>query len=123
MAVSMAPALSKIILYEGDPYNFHPNDVLNRIATDNSARQISCSWGWSGGPNVTTDQIFKQMAVQGQTFFNASGDGDAFPASGPGSVDDPFSFGEPSSSPYITQVGGTTLTMRNAGASYYSETV
>jgi uncharacterized repeat protein (TIGR01451 family) len=123
MVASMAPALSKIIVYEGDPFNFHPNDVLNRIASDNLAKSVSCSWGWIGGPNATTAQIFRQMAIQGQSFFNASGDSDAFPATGPGSVDDPNSFGEPSSSPYITQVGGTTLTMNTASNSYSSETV
>ena len=123
MVISMAPALAKVILYEGNPFNFHPNNVLNRIATDNSARQVSCSWGWTGGPNLTTDQIFQQMAVQGQTFFNASGDSDAFTASGINSVDDPRNFGEPSSCPFITQVGGTTLTMGSGGVSYTSETV
>jgi uncharacterized repeat protein (TIGR01451 family) len=125
MSISMAPALAGVILYEGDPFNFHPNDVLNAIATDNSARQISCSWGWSGGPSATTDQIFKQMALQGQTFFDAVGDSDAF-TPGAGSingVDNPFLPNEPSSTPYITQVGGTTLTMNGAGTSYASETV
>jgi uncharacterized repeat protein (TIGR01451 family) len=120
MCVSMAPALANIIVYEGNPYNFHPNNVLNRIASDNIARQISCSWGWAGGPSVTTDQIFQQMALQGQTFFTASGDSDAYPA---GSVDNPFSFGTPADSPYVTSVGGTTLTMNGAGGSYSSETV
>jgi uncharacterized repeat protein (TIGR01451 family) len=120
MVISMAPALSHVILYEGNPFNFHPNDVLNRIATDNSARQISCSWGWSGGPTATTDQIFQQMAIQGQSFFCASGDSDAYPA---GTVDNPFNFGTPSDSAYLTSVGGTTLTMNGAGASYASETV
>lgn len=120
MVNSMAPGLSKVMVYEGDPYNFHPNDVLNRIALDNAARQISCSWGWSGGPTATTDQIFKQMAVQGQTFFVASGDSDAYPA---GTVDDPSGFGTPSDSAYLTSVGGTTLTMNGTGASYASETV
>jgi uncharacterized repeat protein (TIGR01451 family) len=120
MLVSMAPGLSKIIVYEGNPYNFHPNNVLNRIATDNAARQISCSWGWTGGPTATTDQIFQQMALQGQTFFTSSGDSDAYPA---GTVDSPFGFGTPADSPYVTSVGGTTLTMNGAGASYSSETV
>jgi uncharacterized repeat protein (TIGR01451 family) len=125
MVISMAPALAKVILYEGDPFNFHPNDVLNAIATDNSARQISSSWGWSGGPSATTDQIFQQMAVQGQTYFDAVGDSDAF-TSGVNSVngvDNPFIPNAPSDSPYITQVGGTTLTMNGAGVSYASETV
>ena len=120
MVISMAPGLSKVILYEGNPYNFHPNDVLNRIASDNTARQVSCSWGWTGGPTATTDQIFQQMAVQGQTFFTASGDGDAYPA---GTVDSPFGFGTPSDSAYLTSVGGTTLRMQGAGVSYTSETV
>ncbi|HZT23155.1 MAG TPA: protease pro-enzyme activation domain-containing protein [Verrucomicrobiae bacterium] len=120
MAMSMAPALTRIIEYEGNPLNFHPNDVLNRIATDNAAKQISCSWGWTGGPNATTDQIFQQMALQGQTFFTASGDSDAYPA---GTVDNPFNLGTPADNPYITSVGGTTLTMNGAGASYASETV
>ena len=120
MVISMAPGLSKVIVYEGDPFNFHPNDVLNRIASDNAARQISCSWGWTGGPTTTTDQIFRQMAVQGQTFFTASGDADAYPA---GTVDNPSGFGYPSDSAYLTSVGGTTLTMNGAGASYASETV
>jgi len=120
MAVSMAPALAKIIVYEGDPFNFHPNDVLNQIAIDNSAKQISCSWGWTGGPQATTDQIFQQMALQGQSFFTASGDSDAYPT---GTVDSPFNFGTPSDSAYLTSVGGTTLTMAGTGNSYASETV
>ena len=120
MVVSMAPALANVVVYEGDPYNFHPNDVLNRIATDNSARQVSCSWGWTGGPNLTTDQIFQQMAIQGQTFFVASGDSDAYPA---GTVDDPDGFGTPADSAYLTSVGGTTLTMSGTGVSWSSETV
>ncbi len=120
MAISMAPALAKVIVYEGNPFNFFPNDVLNRIATDNSAKQISCSWGWTGGPSATTDQIFQQMALQGQSFFTASGDGDAYPA---GTVDNPFNFGTPADSPYLTSVGGTTLTMSGAGVAYTSETV
>jgi len=39
MAVSMAPGLSKVIVYMGAV----PNDVLNRMATDNQARQLSSS--------------------------------------------------------------------------------
>ena len=120
MVISMAPGISKVILYEGNPFNFIPNDVLNQIAVDNAARQVSSSWGWTGGPNLTTDQIFQEMAVQGQTYFNATGDSDAFL---PGQVDDPFFFGEPSSSPFITQVGATTLSMNGNGRAYGSETV
>ena len=43
MAMSMAPGISNIIVYEAGPYgNWH--DILNRMATDNLAKQLSCSW-------------------------------------------------------------------------------
>ncbi|HZQ47205.1 MAG TPA: proprotein convertase P-domain-containing protein, partial [Verrucomicrobiae bacterium] len=119
MSISMAPGLSQIIVYEAGPFGF-PNDILNRMATDNAARQLSCSWGWSGGPQASTDQIFQQIAAQGQTFFDASGDNDAF---GPGAVDDPTQTGAPSDNPYIIQVGGTTLTTSGPGGAWVSETV
>lgn len=120
LAIAMAPGLSKVIVYEGNPNNFIPNDVLNRIALDNSARQISCSWTWTGGPSVTTDQIFQQMAAQGQSFFTASGDVDSYKN---GAVDNASLFGYPAQSPYVTSVGGTTLTTTGPGGSYTSETV
>jgi len=110
MAVAMAPGLSKIYVYEA------PNpspwvDLLSRMANDNLAKQLSCSWG-GGGPDAGAEAIFKQMAAQGQSFFNASGDSDAFT----GAI--PF----PSDSPNIVQVGGTTLTT-GAGGAWSSETV
>jgi subtilase family serine protease len=120
MVISMAPGVNQVRVYEGDPYNFIPNVVLNQIAMDNAARQVSCSWGWTGGPNATSDQIFLQMALQGQTFYNASGDDDAFL---PGQVDNPGYTGFPSSDPYITQVGGTTLTTSGPGGAWVSEKV
>jgi hypothetical protein len=120
MVISMAPGLTNVTLYMGSPSNFNPNSVLSRIASDNSARQVSCSWGWNGGPNSTTEQIFLQMAAQGQSFFNASGDSDAFQT---GEVDDPGFTGTPSASPNITQVGGTILETTGPGGSWSSETV
>jgi len=110
MVVAMAPGLSKIYVYEA------PNpspwvDLLSAMANDNLAKQLSCSWG-GGGPNLSAEAIFQQMAAQGQCFFNATGDADAYT----GSI--PF----PSDSTNIVQVGGTTLTT-GSGASYSSETV
>src|SRR5262249_52881546 len=87
---------------------------------DNSSRQVSCSWGWGGGLNATTEQIFQQMAAQGQSFFDASGDSDAFL---PGQVDDPFYPGTPAYSTNITVVGGTTLQTVSPGGAWASETV
>ena len=126
MAMSMAPGLAKIVVYEADPNNGLPNDILNAMLTDsNTVKNLSCSWGWRGGPSTTTDTIFQNMAAVGQSFFNASGDSDAFTtgASSVNGVDNTSLYNAPSSSPYITQVGGTTLTMNGTGASYASETV
>ena len=115
MAISMAPGLSRVIVYEAGP-NGTGDDILSRMASDNQARQLSCSWGFGvDGPDPTADQFFQQMAAQGQSFFSASGDSDAFS----GSTSEIF----PSDDPYITQVGGTTLTTTGPGGDWVSETV
>ncbi|MGO8678144.1 MAG: protease pro-enzyme activation domain-containing protein [Limisphaerales bacterium] len=110
MAISMAPGLSKVILYEAGPLG-SGNDMLNRMATDNVAKQLSSSWTFS--TDATTSQVFQEMAAQGQSFFNASGDSDAY--SGPISA--------PADSPYVTVVGGTTLTTSGPSGAWVSETV
>jgi uncharacterized repeat protein (TIGR01451 family) len=112
MAVAMAPGLSQVIVYMA------PNpspwvDLLSRMASDNLAKQLSCSWG-GGSPDPTAEQIFLQMAAQGQSFFDAVGDSDAFVAG-----DIPF----PGDSPNITQVGGTTLSTSGPLGSWVSEKV
>ncbi len=125
MAMAMAPGLAKIVVFEAGPFGFQ-NDILNSMLTFSSTvRQLSSSWGWPGGPTNTTDTICKNLAAAGQSFFNASGDSDAFTTgvNSDNGVDNPSLAGAPSSSPYITQVGGTTLTMNGNGSSYASETV
>jgi len=127
MAISMAPGLTNVWVYEGPiPLYEAPfvanyvqyatttaqiNDVLNRMATDDMANQLSCSYQMD--INLSTVQIFQQYAAQGQSFFQASGDSGAFA----GVID------EPSDDPYITVVGGTTLTTSSSDGSWMSETV
>lgn len=108
MAISMAPGLTEVIIYEG----LNPDDVLNRMATDNLAKQMSSSWGWSPLDPIAV-QDFQQFAAQGQSMYQASGDSDAY-------VGPVF---PPSDNPYLTIVGGTTLTMTANGGAYVSETV
>ena len=123
MSMAMAPGLSKIVVFEAGPNGF-PNDILNSMLTfSNTVKQLSCSWGWDGGPSVTTDSIFQLMAAAGQSFFNASGDSDAFVTGSGNDVNNTNQVNIPSGSPYITQVGGTTLTMNGSGVSFASETV
>ena len=77
MAISMAPGLAGVYVYEA-PYGSPFVDLLSRMANDNLAKQLSCSWTGGGSPDPSSEQIFKQMGAQGQSFFNASGDSDAF---------------------------------------------
>src|SRR5438477_7486601 len=67
MVSSIAPGLAQIIVYEAGP-NGVANDILNRMATDNLARQLSASWTYP--TDAATEQIFLQFAAQGQAYFN-----------------------------------------------------
>jgi subtilase family serine protease len=107
MAAYMAPGVSNIIVYEGTNWN----DVLNRMATDNLASQLSSSWCYSP-TNATTEQIFKQMIAQGQSLFQASGDSGAYKGA----------ILPPADDPNVTVVGGTSLTTAGAGGPWQSET-
>ena len=125
MAMAMAPGLDKIVCFEAGGVGKH-NDVLNTMLAYSNILNLSCSWGWNG-PSNTTDAIFMSMDAVGQTFFNASGDWGAFTtgSNSVNGVDNPNSVtaNAPSSNPYITQVGGTTLTMNGAGSTWASEVV
>ena len=116
MVISMAPGVSKIYVFEAtNDDSVSWSTMLSTMASYTNIHQFSCSWGDNsvGTPDYTSEGIFLQMAAQGQSFYNASGDSDAFS----GGI--PF----PSESTNITQVGGTTLTMTGTGAAYSSETV
>ncbi len=102
----MAPGLSSVIVYEGTLID----DILNRMASDAIASQISSSWTY--GIDPTTEQIYQQFAAQGVSFFNASGDSDAWLGSVATPCDDPN----------ITIVGGTTLTTTGPVGAWVSET-
>ena len=106
MALAMAPD-AQILVYEGT----NGGDILNRMATDNAARQLSCSWGFLPAP-ATLQQILMEYAAQGQSFFHSSGDG--------GTWTTPIN--SPGGNPYTTEVGGTTLVTTGPGGAWLSET-
>jgi hypothetical protein len=127
MAMSMAPGLAGIVVFEGNPTNgyFFPDDVLNSMLSySNTVKQLSSSWSWGGEPGTTTTNIFIGMMAVGQSFFEASGDSDAYTtgATSVNGVDNLSNEDVPESCLYITLVGGTTLTT-GTGSSYSSETV
>jgi subtilase family serine protease len=106
VAIALAPGLASVLVYEGPG----PNTLLNRIAQDNQAKQISSSWTY--GINASTENIFRQLAAQGQSMFQASGDNGAYSGSVPTPADDPN----------VTVVGGTTLSTAGATGAWTSET-
>ena len=115
MAISMAPGLSRIYVYEAPLSTGLWVDLLNRMANDNLAKQLSCSYSF-GSPDPRAEGIFQQLSVQGQSFFTASGDYNAYDPS-----TNAIYF--PCEDTNITQVGGTTLSTTGPGGSYISETV
>jgi uncharacterized repeat protein (TIGR01451 family) len=108
MVVSMAPGVSQVYVYEGDI----TDDILNAMAASNQVKQLSASWTYP--IDAVSEQIFEQFAAQGQSFFNAAGDSDAYNA-----VSNPVE--TPADDPHITVVGGTTLSTTNGA--WASETV
>ncbi|MGO8672106.1 MAG: choice-of-anchor tandem repeat GloVer-containing protein, partial [Capsulimonadaceae bacterium] len=128
MVLLMAPGISNLYVYEapidGDQTQ-EALDIYNKMATDNTARVISTSWGFSEVDwipyidqfVVDEGQIFEQFAAQGQTLCVAAGD--------TGAYSDDFDFipnvGLEAAMPYVLSVGGTDLT-DGPGETYVSET-
>jgi subtilase family serine protease len=108
MSISMAPGLSQVVVYVGSK----DVSIFNQMAADNTAKQLSCSWGWSDNES-SLDPIFKELEAQGQTVFVATGD------DGSGTPGDVV---WPADDPYVVAVGGTDLTTNGPGGSWKSET-
>jgi uncharacterized repeat protein (TIGR01451 family) len=108
MVIAMAPGISKVLVFEGSL----PDDILNAMAASNQVKQLSASWSYP--IDALTEQIYQQFAAQGQSFFNASGDSDAWLT---GQIP------QPCDDPHITIVGGTTLSTTATNGPWTSETV
>src|SRR5580700_10923344 len=98
---------------------------------DDTAMPVSTSWGiWEEALSQSSRQaenvVFKQMGAQGQSMFAASGDDGNEAWEGVTSAGQPiltFGVQDPASQPYVTGVGGTTLTTSGPGGAWASETV
>jgi pseudomonalisin len=110
-------ALSDVELL--DAYNHWINDGLASAASASIAGCESLTYAF--GELSAYDQLFLQMATQGMTLFNSTGDsgssclnpaGNGIPAGVPG-----VEF--PASSPYVVGVGGTTLLVNSDGSYNY----
>jgi subtilase family serine protease len=110
-AISMAPGLTSVRVYVSDTSDV---DIFNKMATDNKAKSLSCSWGWSPADPTSDDPIFIEFAAQGQNLFAASGDSGAYRSRS--------SYVYPADDAYVTSVGGTDLTTNGKGGPWLSET-
>jgi subtilase family serine protease len=109
--IGLAPQ-ARVLVYEGPNSGSGPYDTFSAIITQHQAQVVTASWGQceplSGrGQAAAENTLFQEAAAQGQTILSAAGDDgseDCYPASLTLQVDDP------SSQPYVTGVGGTSLT-------------
>jgi subtilase family serine protease len=111
-ALSMAPA-AQIVGFVGTSSN--PTAILTNMTDHTEIKQFSSSWFWANGTK-TDAHLLQQLATQGQSFFQASGDNGAYaigwiPTYTSGSLDC-------RQFPAITVVGGTVLNMSGKGESY-----
>jgi subtilase family serine protease len=109
-AISMAPGMSQVRVYVSDTSDVA---IFNRMATDNDAKALSCSWAWSPADPSSDDPIFQELAAQGQSLVVASGDSGAYTSR----TSDLY----PADDAYSTAVGGTILTTASAGGAWKSE--
>jgi subtilase family serine protease len=111
MVIAMAPGISRLIVYEAPNFGTTWLDILTQMQEDDSAKQLSSSWLFEFDDPMA-DPIYQELAMQGQSFFQCSGDDLAFYNGVYQWTDDPN----------VTLVGGTALTTANDG-SWVSETV
>ncbi len=117
IVATLAP-YANIAVYQGPNSEAGVVDTYDRIATDDVAKVVSTSWGLCERADRTSvaaeSGVFQEMAAQGQTVAAAAGDSGASdclgyratrtnPLAGAIGVDDP------ASQPYVTGVGGTTI--------------
>jgi subtilase family serine protease len=124
LAIGMAPGLTKILVYEAPNSDSGLVDAYSRIASDNLSNEVSTSWGIPEN-NLTSNEIqseatiFVEMAAHGQSVFSAAGDDGAYDDSVEGN-NSTLVADDPATQPYVTGVGGTTVTW--SGNSWSSET-
>ena len=118
---ALAPG-ANVIDYQAPNADFGFADGFFTAASQDTASTVSTSWGESetiveaailAGQEASTytaafDEAFLELAAQGQSAFDASGDAGAYDASADLGTTN-LSIDTNSDSPYITAAGGTTL--------------
>ncbi len=106
---ALAPGAT-IDVYQGPNAGSGDYDTYAAIIGADSAQVISTSWGLCEASEGRSDAealdtLFKEAAVQGQSVLAASGDSGSEACSGSNAL----GVQAPASDPYVTSVGGTTL--------------
>ena len=121
VVAAMAPQAS-VLVYEAPLSGGDQSivDTYGAIAQQDRAQVVSSSWGGceplAGAPAVRIEaQLFQEMAIQGQSMMAAAGD-----SGSEGCLPDvkeiparlaySLQVGNPASQPFVTAVGGTTIT-------------
>jgi subtilase family serine protease len=112
---------ANVSVYEGPNTDQGVIDTYQKIATVNTAKSVSTSWGLSELQSSTSTMnsmhtIFQQMATQGQSIFAAAGDSGAYDGGG-----SQLAVDSPANDPNVTGVGGTHLVL--SSGNYGSESV
>jgi kumamolisin len=123
--IAVAPKVNVILVYNApnDDTGTTLLDEYFQIANDNLADSISSSWGLcetdAGLSFAQAENVaFRQMAMQGQSMFSASGDTGAYGClRGSGTTN--LSVGDPASQPYVTGVGGTSFGTYDPGTTLH----
>ena len=121
MTLAISPAARHLIVYNA-PNDFTGQTELDEytaIANQDKADTVSSSWAVcendvSAGYVEAENVIFEQMAAQGQSMFGAAGDTGAFGCIRSDGTTIPNVL-DPPSQPWVTSVGGTSLTHFNPG--------
>ena len=116
--IGLAPA-AKVVVYQGQNSNSAapgagPYDTFRAIVDQDRAQVISVSWGECeaalGPADAAAESLlFEQAAIQGQTVVSASGDSGSEDCTGSSSPQTELAVDDPSSQPFVTGVGGTSL--------------
>ncbi len=118
---ALAPQAS-IVVYQAPNSDFGSADAYFTAASQNTAATISTSWGESeilnqaigaNGTEAATyggifDEAGLELAAQGQSSFDASGDSGAYDDTGDPTAYTDLSVDNPANSPWMTAAGGTT---------------
>jgi kumamolisin len=113
---------ANIVVYQAPNSDFGNEDAYAAVASQNRAQTVSCSWGESetilevtaaDGTESSTliqaqDELFLELAAQGQSSFSTAGDDGAYDATGDIGTTN-LSVDQAGDSPFTTTAGATTL--------------